>query len=60
MTLSETMTVALGHPSLTTPNKTLAAADVLRMLKSEGQAWWARYKGHAGKLPVYPLLYSSY
>lgn len=40
--------VALDHPLLTAPNKTLQAADMLCMLKAEGQAWWARYKGHAG------------
>jgi hypothetical protein len=42
--------VALDHPLLTIPHKTLHAAQVLRMLKGEKQAWWARYKGHAGKL----------
>ncbi|USP82623.1 hypothetical protein yc1106_09897 [Curvularia clavata] len=42
--------VALDHPLLTTPNKTLPAADILRMLKAEGQAWWARYKGHAERM----------
>ncbi|KAI4690776.1 uncharacterized protein J4E88_002249 [Alternaria novae-zelandiae] len=32
------------------PHKTLPAADVMRMLKAEGQAWWARYKGHAERM----------
>ncbi|KAL6151255.1 hypothetical protein ACJBU6_10243 [Exserohilum turcicum] len=42
--------VALDHPTLTTRHKTLPAAAVLRMLKSEGLAWWARYKGHAERM----------
>ncbi|KAF1832717.1 hypothetical protein BDW02DRAFT_410809 [Decorospora gaudefroyi] len=42
--------VALDHPLLTEPNKTLHAAEVLLMLKKENQAWWARYKGHAERM----------
>ncbi|KAI4911862.1 hypothetical protein J4E90_006679 [Alternaria incomplexa] len=42
--------IALDHPLLTEPHKTLPAADVMRMLKAEGQAWWARYKGHAERM----------
>ncbi|RAR10903.1 hypothetical protein DDE82_000874 [Stemphylium lycopersici] len=42
--------VALDHPLLTEPNKTLLAADVLRMLKDDGQAWWAKYKGYAERM----------
>ncbi|KAF7672187.1 hypothetical protein GT037_009697 [Alternaria burnsii] len=42
--------VALDHALLQQPHKTLPAADILRMLKAEGQAWWARYKGHAERM----------
>ncbi|KAH7078851.1 hypothetical protein BKA63DRAFT_601110 [Paraphoma chrysanthemicola] len=42
--------VNLSHPTLTVPNKTLKAAEVFRSLRAEGQAWWARYKGHAERL----------
>ncbi|CAN9334892.1 unnamed protein product [Alternaria alternata] len=42
--------VALDHALLQQPNKTLPAAEILRMLKAEGQAWWARYKGHAERM----------
>ncbi|KAB2108063.1 hypothetical protein AG0111_0g4548 [Alternaria gaisen] len=42
--------VALDHASLQQPNKTLPAAEIMRMLKAEGQAWWARYKGHAERM----------
>jgi hypothetical protein len=37
--------VDLHNPSLTAPNKTLKAAEVLRSLKRSGQATWAKYKG---------------
>tara|TARA_R110002003_G_scaffold645_9_gene21012 strand:- start:9875 stop:10195 length:321 start_codon:yes stop_codon:yes gene_type:complete len=37
--------INLKHPSLTAPNKTLQAAEVLRSLKRSGQAKWAKYKG---------------
>lgn len=39
--------IDLEHPSLRAPNKTLHAAKVLRTLKREGLAHFARYKGHA-------------
>ncbi|KAH7073382.1 hypothetical protein FB567DRAFT_633216 [Paraphoma chrysanthemicola] len=42
--------INLAHPTLTVPNKTLKAAEVLSSLKADGQAWWARYKGHAERL----------
>ena len=41
--------VALDHPLLNKPNKTLYAAEIMQMLKGRGLAWWARYKGIAGK-----------
>jgi hypothetical protein len=37
--------VLLDHPTLTKPHKTLHAAESLKNLKEQGQAWWARYKG---------------
>jgi hypothetical protein len=37
--------VLLDHPTLTKPHKTLHAAESLKDLKEQGQAWWARYKG---------------
>jgi len=42
--------VALDHPLLNEPNKTLHAAEIMQMLKGRGLAWWARYKGIAGNL----------
>jgi hypothetical protein len=40
--------VALDHQVFQEPYKVLHAAEVLLMLKPEGLAKWARYKGHAG------------
>ncbi|KAF2823324.1 hypothetical protein CC86DRAFT_384695 [Ophiobolus disseminans] len=42
--------IDLGHPSLQEPNKMLKTSEVLCNLKSDGQAWWARYKGHAERM----------
>jgi hypothetical protein len=37
--------ILLDHPTLKMPGKTIYAADALKDLKSQGQAWWARYLG---------------
>jgi hypothetical protein len=37
--------ILLDHPTLAKPHKTLHAAESLKDLKAQGQAWWARYKG---------------
>jgi hypothetical protein len=37
--------VLLDHPTLKKTHKTLHAAESLKNLKEQGQAWWARYKG---------------
>ncbi|RMZ72099.1 hypothetical protein GMOD_00007093 [Pyrenophora seminiperda CCB06] len=42
--------VALDHPLLKEPNKTMHAAEIMQMLKGEGLAWWARYKGIAERM----------
>ena len=42
--------INLEHPLLKEPNKSLRASEVLRNLKADGQAWWARYKGVAERM----------
>jgi hypothetical protein len=37
--------ILLDHPTLTKPHRTIHAAESLKDLKEQGQAWWARYKG---------------
>lgn len=40
--------IDLGHDALRKPNKIMPAKYVLGKLKVEGQAGWARYRGHGG------------
>jgi hypothetical protein len=46
MTKPRIAIIQLDHPALEKPEKCVHAAAALKDLKEQGQAWWARYKGH--------------